>query len=91
MNITKIILLSASMPVLITVSGMASAYDCSGSTNYTESGSYATGAIVKNGDNAYQCSVGGWCTVGGPYAPGTGWAWQHAWSDLGTCSVDGGW
>jgi hypothetical protein len=33
----------------------------------------------------YQCKVGGWCSIGGPYAPGVGWAWQHAWDELATC------
>ena len=67
--------------------GTSHAYDCSGVTQYSP-GSIATGEIVQNGGNAYQCTVGGWCTVGGPYAPGTGWAWIDAWTDLGVC--DGG-
>ena len=64
------------------------AYNCSGVTQYSNSGSYNTGTIVQNSGSAYQCTVGGWCTVGGPYEPGVGWAWTSAWSGLGTC--DGG-
>ncbi|WP_331345339.1 glycosyl hydrolase family 18 protein [Cellvibrio sp. UBA7661] len=60
------------------------AYNCSGVANYQQ-GTYNTGAIVKNGGNAYSCTVGGWCSVGGPYEPGVGWAWANAWSDLGAC------
>lgn len=63
------------------------AYNCTGVPQYA-SGTYATGAIVKNGASAhaYSCTVGGWCTVGGPYEPGVGWAWDNAWSDLGACT-----
>lgn len=63
------------------------AYNCANVAQYTNGSSYSNGSIVKNGASAraYSCTVGGWCTVGGPYAPGDGWAWQHAWSDLGAC------
>ena len=53
---------------------------------YVDGSSYATGTKVQNGGNEYQCIVGGWCTVGGPYAPGTGWAWQNAWSLVRSCN-----
>lgn len=62
------------------------AYDCSSLAQYAQ-GNYATGNIVKNQNNAYRCTVGGWCSVGGPYAPGTGWAWANAWADLGSCDT----
>jgi chitinase len=64
------------------------AYNCTGVAQYANGGTYATGAIVKNGASAhaYSCTVGGWCTVGGPYEPGVGWAWDNAWSDLGACT-----
>lgn len=52
---------------------------------YVNGSSYATGAKVQNAGSEYQCTVGGWCTVGGPYAPGTGWAWQNAWSLVRSC------
>jgi chitinase len=64
--------------------GQAYAYNCNNLAPYTSS-TYATGNLVSNVGHAYRCSVGGWCTVGGPYEPGVGWAWQHAWSDLGAC------
>jgi hypothetical protein len=47
--------------------------------------SYATGAVVKNINNRYRCDEGGWCSQGGPYEPGVGWAWTSAWTLLGTC------
>ncbi len=62
------------------------AYDCSSLAQYAQ-GNYATGNVVKNQNKAYQCTVGGWCSVGGPYAPGTGWAWANAWADLGSCDA----
>ncbi|MCX2802072.1 glycosyl hydrolase family 18 protein [Microbulbifer thermotolerans] len=63
------------------------AYDCSGLPAYADGTSYNTGDQVQNNNTAYQCTVGGWCTIGGPYAPGVGWAWPHAWTDLGECGA----
>nr|WP_323847157.1 glycosyl hydrolase family 18 protein [Microbulbifer sp. GG15] len=68
--------------------GQVSAYDCGGVPVYVDGSSYSGGDIVQNNAVAYSCDVGGWCTVGGPYEPGVGWAWSEAWSDLGAC--DGG-
>ena len=67
-------------------SAVSNAYDCVSLVQYQNGQSYSTGQIVKNNNRAYACSVGGWCTVGGPYEPGVGWAWTNAWSDLGACS-----
>lgn len=63
------------------------AYNCTGVANYVDGSTYANNAIVQNGGSAYSCTVGGWCSTGGPYAPGTGWAWTNAWNSLGTCST----
>jgi chitin-binding protein len=46
---------------------------------------YANGALVQNAGNEYSCTVGGWCSQGGAYAPGTGWAWTNAWSLVRSC------
>jgi hypothetical protein len=48
-------------------------------------GPYATGDVVQHRGREFRCLVGGWCGLGGPYEPGVGWAWVHAWSDLGAC------
>ncbi len=53
---------------------------------YVSGSSYATGDLVQNAGSEYKCTVGGWCTVGGPYAPGTGWAWTNAWSLVRACN-----
>ncbi|MFV8783324.1 glycosyl hydrolase family 18 protein [Microbulbifer sp. SA54] len=82
---TKIKIVSMLFSLLGSV-GVA-AYDCSNVAEYEEGASYGSGATVQSGGNAYRCDVGGWCSQGGPYAPGTGWAWANAWSDLGTCEV----
>jgi hypothetical protein len=63
------------------------AYNCSGLPQYAP-GPIAVGAIIKNVTRAFRCNVSGWCQQGGPYAPGAGWAWPQAWTDLGAC--DGG-
>ena len=48
---------------------------------------YGNGALVKNVGNEYSCTVGGWCSLGGAYEPGVGWAWQHAWTFVRSCGV----
>ena len=63
------------------------AYNCTGVASYVDGAAYNNGSIVKNVGNAYSCTVAGWCSIGGPYAPGAGWAWTNAWSDLGVCST----
>ncbi|MFC6980481.1 Ig-like domain-containing protein [Microbulbifer taiwanensis] len=65
--------------------GQSYAYDCNGLPAYVDGSSYNTGDQVTNNNTAYNCTVGGWCTVGGPYEPGVGWAWTNAWSELGAC------
>lgn len=71
--------------LLAGISQASHAYNCSGVSAYVDGSSYANGAIVKNGGSAYSCTVSGWCSQGGAYAPGTGWAWSNAWSGLGVC------
>ncbi|CCN50739.1 putative Trypsin/Subtilisin-like serine protease [Vibrio nigripulchritudo MADA3029] len=51
-----------------------------GISNYT----FGTVVLAEDG-NRYQClgfPGGLWCSAGGAYAPGTGWAWDSAWSKL---------
>ena len=57
---------------------------------YLDKASYAEGAVVQNGGSLYRCKVAGWCSIGGPYAPGVGWAWTNAWDSVDTCSGAGG-
>jgi chitinase len=52
---------------------------------YVDKSAYVTGDKVQNLGSEYQCTVGGWCAVGGPYAPGAGWAWTNAWSLVRAC------
>lgn len=52
---------------------------------YVDKASYLDGAKVQNVGNEYQCKIGGWCTIGGPYAPGVGWAWDNAWTLVRAC------
>ncbi|RZK47371.1 MAG: hypothetical protein EOO94_00830 [Pedobacter sp.] len=65
----------------------AHAYDCTNVTQYAQGNVIATGKIVKNINNAYECTVGGWCSIGGPYEPGIGWAESNAWKNLGSCTA----
>jgi endo-1,3(4)-beta-glucanase len=55
------------------------------SPNYVNGSNYSTGALVQNAGNEYTCTVGGWCTIGGPYEPGVGWAWTNAWNLVRSC------
>ena len=80
----------AALAPLLLASNEASAYDCASVRDYSDDGRYATGNVVERGGNAYRCTVGGWCTVGGPYAPGDGWAWTNAWDELGACNGSSG-
>jgi chitodextrinase len=50
---------------------------------YKEGSAYKSGDIVENQGKLYQCkeAVGAWCSaVAWAYAPGTGTAWNQAWS-----------
>ena len=80
--ISKLIFISSAGMLL---SATAHAYDCSQLPQFTNGSAYATGARVKNVNKAFSCTVGGWCSVGGPYEPGVGWAAGNAWTDLGAC------
>src|SRR5688572_15233629 len=77
--------------ILVSSAGLLSttahAYDCSQLASYVNGSTYATGARVKNLNKAFSCTVGGWCSVGGPYEPGVGWAASNAWAELGACDV----
>lgn len=67
------------------VTPAALAYDCSQLSTYADGASYAAGDIIRHQGSAYECDVGGWCSTGGAYAPGEGWAWEDAWTSLGSC------
>lgn len=44
---------------------------------------YQAEEIVSHAGADYRCRpwpYTDWCAVGGPYEPGTGWAWEQAWS-----------
>jgi chitodextrinase len=71
----------------IFASAQSHAVDCTSLPQYVNGSTYATGAVVKNIGNAYRCDVGGWCSVGGPYEPGVGWAAANAWTGLGACTA----
>lgn len=59
--------------------------NCAGVNAYTAGQTYTTGAVVKHNNTKYTCTEGGWCTIGGPYEPGVGWAWTYAWVSNGSC------
>jgi hypothetical protein len=54
---------------------------------YVTGGAYVGGSKVAVGTLAYECKAGaasGWCPLAG-YTPGTGTAWDQAWTLLGSC------
>jgi hypothetical protein len=55
---------------------------------YSAGALYQQGQTVRNLGNAYRCNVPGWCSSVSAlyYAPGTGLAWQTAWTLLGACN-----
>lgn len=75
---------SSSVSSAVASSSSAPTGNCS-SPAYVNGASYSAGALVQNGGSEYSCTVAGWCTVGGPYAPGSGWAWSNAWSLVRSC------
>lgn len=84
----KKILLSTSACVLLVATAASQAYDCTGLAAYA-AGNIATGTKVKHNNIAFECIVGGWCSQGGAYEPGVGWAQQYAWTSLDACSTTG--
>ncbi len=56
---------------------------------YVDGAVYQTGDEVQNFDKKYECLVGGWCSIGGPYTPGgpDNWAWPYAWREIGNCTA----
>ena len=76
---------SSSISSVSSSSSSSTSGDCT-SANYVDGSAYANGALVQNGGSEYSCTVSGWCSVGGPYAPGAGWAWDNAWSLERSCN-----
>ncbi len=77
---------TSSSPVSITAKRPGGGDACS-SLQYTDGITYNAGDKVLNQGKEYECLVGGWCSIGGPYEPGIGWAWPNAWKEIGNCST----
>jgi len=77
----------SSATVTVTVTGSTGG-DCTAPV-YANGSTYATGAEVQHNGKKYKCEVGGWCSLGGAYEPGVGWAWDNAWELLGDCAGGG--
>ncbi|HTA93960.1 MAG TPA: glycoside hydrolase family 19 protein [Polyangiaceae bacterium] len=57
---------------------------------YVAGTAYIAGARVANGGSVYECKpypYTGWCSIGGPYAPGSGADWQDAWTLVTSCDA----
>ncbi len=57
---------------------------------YVAGTAYSAGARVVAGGKTYECKpwpYTGWCSIGGAYAPGTGYAWRDAWSEVTSCGT----
>jgi len=51
---------------------------------------YAAGARVTSGGKTFECKpwpYTGWCSIGGAYAPGSGYAWRDAWTEITSCGA----
>ncbi len=83
------VVVSSSSSVASSVVSSSSSSVATGSCTspaYVNGASYAAGAKVVNAGSEYSCTVAGWCSQGGAYAPGTGWAWTNAWSLVRSCN-----
>lgn len=58
---------------------------CLGIPVFSAGANYGVGSEVQSKGARYTCVVGGWCSLGGPYEPGVGWAWMYAWNNSGSC------
>ncbi|MFZ4542614.1 MAG: glycosyl hydrolase family 18 protein [Saprospiraceae bacterium] len=77
--------IGVSSSVTITVQNAGAS--CSQYQNYVEAAPYSTTSIVTNNGGVYKCNIPGWCSgAGWAYAPGTGTAWQDAWTKTGNCT-----
>ncbi|WP_299213413.1 glycoside hydrolase family 19 protein [uncultured Aquimarina sp.] len=75
-----------SSPISIIVNGSGDGGNCN-TPQYVGGTVYSNGDKVQNSGKEYECLVGGWCSIGGPYAPGEGWAWTNAWKEIGNCNA----
>jgi hypothetical protein len=60
--------------------GISFSYD-----NFQAGTSYQAGDKVENAGGIYECKpwpYTGWCSIGGTYEPGVGWAWDQAWTKV---------
>lgn len=58
------------------------------SPTYNSSYIYKNGDLTQNFGYEYRCNVSGWCNSGGAYAPGVGWAWTYAWTQVRGCAIE---
>ncbi|VUD56639.1 hypothetical protein TDB9533_02295 [Thalassocella blandensis] len=63
----------------------ALAFDCSRLQEYSAGEQYTVGTVIESEGQAFECKVGGWCSLGGAYTPGIGWAQADAWNMVGSC------
>jgi len=73
---------------LTTSGGCTQPQYAAGTAYYDGTDGTHTASQVQNTGHKYQCKIAGWCSSSSAYyyAPGTGTAWQDAWTDLGVCS-----
>lgn len=76
---------SSSVPASSSSKSSSNSGGCSGIPLYKPGVTYKDGDTVQHVGSRFSCIVGGWCTVGGPYEPGVGWAWTYAWTKGSSC------
>ncbi len=59
--------------------------NCDGIPEYVDGTVYQNGDQVINVGKKYEVKVAGWASIGGPYEPGVGWAWENAWTYIEDC------
>src|SRR5262245_34770166 len=81
---------SSALSPAISVRTQATSGGCT-APQYVAGTAYTAGQAVQNVGQLFRCEIAGWCssTAAWAYAPGTGSAWQDAWTLLGPCGGGG--
>ncbi|NTS77825.1 chitinase [Catenovulum sp. SM1970] len=72
------------------INGTGGGSGCADVPVYEVGGNYNIGDQVSNGNEKFECKIGGWCSSNAAWAyePGVGAHWTDAWEGLGVCTIE---